>query len=195
MPSGPAPSARPAFCTTAPCREGGLDHYGTVPGTNPEQTDQKGTVPGTGAGGIAGSGTFDGVELPDGYVDALSDELAPYGFEFLGVRRDAEGLELDFRADPDSFVRHYPDLGIAESYGQSWPPVGLHLRLRVDGRGDPVQLDFETIDVLVHTASVDPELRDRLNTLADPADHAVAVGQAVAAALVLPEDNEQRYLD
>lgn len=134
------------------------------------------------------------VDLPDGYLDALTDELAPFGFEFDQVRQDAEGIELDYRADPDWFVRQYPNFGVEESYGRSWPPAGLHLRLRIDSGGDPVQLEFETIDLFAQTASVDLALRDRLNTLADPGDHAVAVGQALAAALQEPEDAGD-YLD
>jgi hypothetical protein len=130
------------------------------------------------------------VQIPGGYIDALSDELAPFGLEFLGVNQGSDDTVISFRADPDSFVRQHPDLGIAESYGAAWPPDGLELRLGFGTAGDPVQLDFETIDLLGQTSSTDPELRDRLNTLDDPADHAVAVGQAVALALA-PTEPEQ----
>lgn len=135
------------------------------------------------------------MDLPEGYVGALCDELAPYGLEFEEVRRDADGYEIDFRADPGWFVQQFPGLGIAESYGQAWPPEGLHLRLRLDFGGDPVQLEFETIDLFAQTASADAALRDRLNTLNDPADHAVAVGQAVALAVAAPQEDDQFYLE
>lgn len=132
------------------------------------------------------------MNLPDGYLDALQDELAPFGFEFGATHRDSEGLELDFVTDPDSFVQRYPELGIAESYGASWPPAQLHLRMRFAGN-DPVELVFETLDLFASTASVDLQLRDRLNTLADPSDQADAVGQAVA--LALAEIEPDPYLE
>jgi hypothetical protein len=134
------------------------------------------------------------VKIPDGYVDALSDELAPYGLEFDAVREDADGLEISFRADPGSFVGQYPDFGIAESYGSAWPPPQLTMRLRFDVRQNPIQFDFETIDLLTQTASIDAGLRDRLNTLEDPADHAVAVGEAFALALTA-EEPDQLYFN
>jgi len=49
-------------------------------------------------------------------------------------------------------------------------------------------MEFETVDLLAQTASTDRALRDRLNTLADPADQAAAVGQALAAAIAEPEE-------
>jgi hypothetical protein len=134
------------------------------------------------------------MNLPDGYLDALRDELAPYGFEFAESRSGSDGLELDFTTDPDSFVRQYPQAGIAESYGANWPPAQLHLRLRVSG-SDPVELVFETLDLFAFTASVDLQLRDRLNTLRDPFDHAAAVSQALALALADSTDQGDSYLE
>lgn len=133
------------------------------------------------------------MDLPDGYIDALSDELAPYGLEFSAVNRDGADTEIVFHADPDSFVQQFRGLGIAESYGSAWPPAALALRLHFDAGGDPVELDFETVDLMAQTASTDPALRDRLNTLADPADHAVAVGQALALAITPTEANQPYF--
>lgn len=127
--------------------------------------------------------------LPEGYLDALRDELAPLGLEY-GSAIDGPGVtEVVFTADPESFVRAHPWLGIEESYGRNWPPEQLELRLRFD-RGDPTQVEFETVDLLAQTASTDPALRDRLNTLDDPADQAAAVGQALAEALAEPTEAE-----
>lgn len=125
--------------------------------------------------------------LPEGYLDALRDELAPFGLE-LGSLADTPGVtEVVFTADAESFARTHSWLGIEESYGRAWPPAQLELRLRFDS-GDPTRVEFETVDLLAQTASTDPALRDRLNTLADPADQAAAVGQALAEAIAEPED-------
>ncbi|MBA3022175.1 hypothetical protein [Propionicimonas sp.] len=134
------------------------------------------------------------MKLPDGYVDALSDELAPYGLEFAAVSEDSDGLEITFRADAGAFAAQYPDFGVAESYGSTWPPAELTLSLRFDVGGNPVQFVFETVDLLTQTASIDLSLRDRLNTVDDPADHAVAVGEAFALA-VSADEPDQSYFD
>ena len=137
------------------------------------------------------------MDLPEGYIEDLMDELAPYGLEFeaVAVSSEAGWHEVTFRADPDSFLRRYPELGIDEIYGEDWPPSGLYLRLRINPAGDPTQLDFETIDLMSQTASVDPSLRARLNTMADPADHAVAVGQALELALTPSEDEDDSFFE
>jgi hypothetical protein len=136
------------------------------------------------------------MEIPDDYPDALTDELAPYGFEFTFVSEDEEGcVDVLFEAEPDSFVRAHPRLGIEESYGSAWPPASLRLWLKFDHLGDPIQIDFETIDLLSWAAAMDPELHDRLNTMAEPLDHAVAVGEALGAALQPDRAGVEEYLD
>ncbi|MGV8910553.1 MAG: hypothetical protein ACOH1Y_16355 [Propionicimonas sp.] len=136
------------------------------------------------------------MEIPDDYADALTDELAPYGFEFASVSEDDEGgVSVLFEAEPEAFVRANPDLGIEESYGAAWPPDALDLWVKFDRLGDPVQIDFETIDLLSWAAAVDPGLRVRLNTMADPLDHAVAVGEALGAALQPVRSSAEDYLD
>lgn len=127
--------------------------------------------------------------LPEGYLDDLQDELAPLGLEYGSATEEPGVTEVVFTADPESVAHAHPWLGIKESYGRAWPPAQLELRLRFD-LGDPTQVEFETIDLLAHTASTDPALRDRLNTLADPADHAAAVGEALAEAFAEPEEAE-----
>jgi len=133
------------------------------------------------------------VELPDGYVDCLRDELAPFGLEFASVATADDLTSVEFRADPESFVRDYPGLGVEESYGEQWPPEFLSLWLRFDAEDNPIEISFEVFDLLIWAASVDPELRDRLNTLADPDDHAAAVGQALAGVLY-PAETEDVFL-
>ncbi len=133
------------------------------------------------------------MQLPDGYLDALSDELSPFGFDLGQVCEDADGIAISFRTDPASFVRRYPDLGIEESYGKQWPPAELTLWLRYSRGGDPVEFVFETVDLLTQTASSDRELRDRLNTVADPADHAEAVGEALSLALTPPDEQTDYF--
>lgn len=136
------------------------------------------------------------MEIPDDYPDALTDELAPYGFEFASVSADEEGgTVVLFEAEPESFVRAYPLLGIEESYGSAWPPDSLELQVVFDSLGDPVQIDFETIDLLSWAAAVDPELHVRLNTMAEPLDHAAAVGEALGAALQPERAAVDDYLD
>jgi hypothetical protein len=127
--------------------------------------------------------------LPEGYLDALRDELAPFGLEYGSVVEGPGVTEVVFTGDPESVARAHPWLGIEESYGRAWPPAQLELRLRFEF-GDPTQLEFETIDLLAQTASTDPALRDRLNTLEDPADQAAAVGEAIAEAFAEPEEAE-----
>jgi hypothetical protein len=136
------------------------------------------------------------MEIPDGYTDALIDELAPYGFEFSSVSEgDEGGTVVLFEAEPESFVRAYPQLGIEESYGSAWPPDQLELRVGFDSIGDPIQVDFETIDLLSWAAAVDPELHIRLNTMSEPLDQAVAVGEALGAALRPERGPADDYLD
>ena len=137
------------------------------------------------------------MELPEGYIEDLMDELAPYGLEFeaVSVTPETGWREVTFRADPDSFLRRYPELGLEDLYGDQWPPSGLYLRLRINPAGDPTQLDFETIDLMSQTAAADLELRDRLNTLTDPADHAVAVGQALELALAPAADGDDTFIE
>ncbi len=139
---------------------------------------------------------MDGMQVPDDYPDALQDELAPYGLEFAMVSAGEDGeIAVLFEAEPESFARAYPDLGIEESYGTAWPPAQLQLWVKFDRHGDPIQLDFEVFDLLAWTASVDPELHDRLNTFDDPSDHAVAVGQALGLVLTEAREPVADYLE
>lgn len=136
------------------------------------------------------------MQLPDGYLDDLSDELAPYSLEFESVTSSPDGeIEVCFSADPVSFANAHPDLGVEQSYGRSWPPSALHLLLRFGRHLDPMAAEFENLDLLAGTASVDRGLRDRLNTLADPADHAVAVGEAMGRALADTAPGSDDYLE
>ena len=136
------------------------------------------------------------MDIPDDYVDALTDELAPYGFEFVSVTENDEGgVAVLFEAEPDSFVRANPELGIEESYSSAWPPDALELWVTFDRLGDPVQIDFETIDLLSWAAANDPGLHVRLNTMAEPLDHAVAVGEALGAALRPEQPGGEDYLE
>lgn len=136
------------------------------------------------------------MQLPDIYPDALTDELAPYGFEFASVSADDEGgAEVIFHAEPASFVRAYPGLGIEESYGRSWPPAQLRLQLLFDRFGDPFHIDFETIDLMAWAAAVDPGLHALLSSMADPSDQAAAVGEALGATLRPEGADGNEYLE
>jgi hypothetical protein len=136
------------------------------------------------------------MQLPDNYPDALTDELAPYGFEFASVSADDEGgATVLFVAEPESFVRSNRGLGIAESYGTGWPPAHLRLRLLFDRFGDPFHIDFETIDLMSWAAAADPKLHTRLSSMADPADQAAAVGEALGASLQPDRADAEEYLE
>lgn len=136
------------------------------------------------------------MQIPDEYPDALVDELAPYGFEFDSVSTGEDGeTAVRFTAEPDSFVRAHPGLGIEDSYQADWPPEALQLWLRFDRHGDPIQLEFEIFDLLAWTASTDPELHDRLNTMEEPLDHAVAVGEAMGLVLEAEQLPADDYLE
>ncbi|MFT4109657.1 hypothetical protein [Propionicimonas sp.] len=136
------------------------------------------------------------MRIPDEYIDALTDELAPWGFEFSTVKDADDGVtEVAFEAEPESFVRAHPGLGIEESYGEAWPPVALELLLAFDQHGDPVGIEFEVFDLLLWTASTDPELHARLSSMEDPDDHAVAVGQALGDVLAGPSDPGDGFLE
>ncbi len=136
------------------------------------------------------------MQIPDTYPDALTDELAPYGFEFSSVSADEEGGAIvAFLAEPESFVRANPGLGIAESYGTAWPPANLRLLLLFDRFGDPFHIDFETIDLMSWAAAADPGLHARLSSMADPADEAAAVGEALGAALHPDRADADEYLE
>lgn len=136
------------------------------------------------------------MQLPDNYPDALTDELAPYGFEFASVSADEEGgATVLFVAEPHSFVRANPALGIEESYGTDWPPPHLRLRLLFDRFGDPFHIDFETIDLMSWAAAAAPELHARLSSMADADDQAAAVGEALGAALRPEPASADEYLE
>ncbi len=120
------------------------------------------------------------MELPEDYVEALVDELAPYGFEFGSVTTDEDaGTAVLFEAEPRAFLRAHRGLGLVDADRQE----ALELWLRFDRHGDPVQIEFEVFDLLAATASMDPELHTRLNTMEDAQDHAVAVGEALRMVL------------
>ena len=152
------------------------------------------------------------MDLPDGYLDALSDELAPYGFEFGATTPDEDGgLALRYQADPESFAREFPQAGVEDSYGVHWPPPHLALWLRFDRHGDPYEISFETFDLLADTVlaeltlryrapgrALTPEARERLRSypwpgnvreLRNTLDRAVLFGKGTQidpAALALP---------
>ncbi len=124
------------------------------------------------------------MRIPDDYTDVLVDELTPFGFEFSSISPGEDGgTNVLFEADPESFTRTHPGLGIEESYGDDWPPASLQLWVRFDRRGDPIDIDFEVFDLLAWAASADPELHVRLSTMDDPADQAVATGEAMGEVL------------
>ena len=136
------------------------------------------------------------MQIPDDYPDALTDELAPFGFEFDSVSADEEGgAAVRFVAEPDSFVRANPGLGIEESYGAGWPPEHLRLELLFDRFGDPFNIDFETLDLMSWAAAADHGLHARLSSMADPIDHAAAVGEALAAALRSDRSDAEEFLE
>lgn len=136
------------------------------------------------------------MEFPDEYADALSDELAPYGFEFNSVTEAEDGeTAILFETDAESFVRAHPGLGLEESYGEQWPPPCLDLWLKFDALDDPVEISFEVFDLLAWAASEDPELHARLGGLEDPGDHAVAVGEALGRVLERERPQFDDYLE
>lgn len=135
----------------------------------------------------AGATTVTGMDLPEDYVDVLTDELAPYGFEFGAVRDGPEDEQhIRFDVDPESFLRRYPWTEIDASYGNAWPPPSLELWIKVDDHGDLVEITFEVYDILLWAAAESPDLAGRLATLEDPADQAAALGQSLAELLSPP---------
>lgn len=134
--------------------------------------------------------------IPEAYPDALTDEVAPYGFEFTSMTADEDGItSVLFEAEPESFARAHRDVGIEDSYGSRWPPPSLQLWLRFDAGGDPIQIEFEVFDLLAWSASADPALHARLNSMEDPFDHAVAVGQALSELLQEDQSPTDDYLE
>ena len=126
------------------------------------------------------------MELPEDYVDLLADELAPFGLGFAAVQENPEETAVLFEAEPQSFVRSFGAVDVEDSYGEQWPPACLELRVQVGPRGDVVEVSFEIWDLLADAAGSDPELAARLGSLADPADQAAAVGEALRAVLEPP---------
>ena len=125
------------------------------------------------------------MSTPPGYADLLTDELAPFGFVFVRSHEcaTAKHTTVTFAADPESFVTAYEAADIEDSHGDAWPPDALTLSIDVDPDGDVTRIVFETHDLLDWAAANDPALAPRLNNLADPADQAQAVGEALAAIL------------
>ncbi|MCA0253058.1 MAG: hypothetical protein LCH76_12395 [Actinobacteria bacterium] len=129
------------------------------------------------------------MELPADYLDLLADELAPFGLEFdSSVLDDEDVWQIQFEAEPETFIHQYPWTDIDASYGSSWPPEALRLRIAVED-GDVVEVSFEIYDVLLWAQSESHELAGRLATLNDPEDQAEALGQALAA-ILRPNDRE-----
>lgn len=138
--------------------------------------------------------------IPDGYVEVLIDELAPLGFEFERTRTESEDEGGDessdvivFGADSLSFVQRHRGLGLDEVFSDEWPPHRLTLVIRLDRHGEPYVIEFEIFDVLAWSASAAPDLHDRLNTLNDPTDHAVALGVALSRLLQGPAEPADNY--
>ncbi|MBK9696610.1 MAG: hypothetical protein IPO80_04125 [Propionibacteriaceae bacterium] len=124
------------------------------------------------------------MDLPEDYIDLLSDELAPFGFEFLAVQDDPEGgTAVSFETEPDWFVRNFPGTDIERSYRRSWPPERLTLQITIDRGDDVTDVSFETYDLMLWANSEDHKLAGRLGSLADPIDHAAAVGEALGRIL------------
>jgi len=135
----------------------------------------------------ARAATVSDMELPEDYLDVLTDELAPYGFEFSTAETDSEGQwQIRFEVEPEWFVHRYPWTEIDASYGDAWPPEQLALWIRIDSR-DVVEITFEVYDVLLWAQAEAPELAGRLSTLEDPEDQAAAVGQALGEVLNQPD--------
>lgn len=133
--------------------------------------------------------------LPDGYLASLREDLAAYGLEFGGISDLAGGItELVFTTDPEGFAQEHPQLGVQFAYGEAWPPANLRLIVDIDQRRNPLRIEFETVDLMAWTASADPMLRNRLNTLDDPDDHAAAVAEAFGEILTVA-DPDGDYLD
>jgi hypothetical protein len=133
------------------------------------------------------------MELPEDYVDLLADELAPFGLGFAAVQDNPEETAILFEAEPRSFVRSFGAVDVEESYGDQWPPACLDLWVKVDPRGDVVEVSFEIWDLLADAAGSDPVLASRLGSLADPADQAAAVGEALRA--ILEPSDESAEVD
>jgi hypothetical protein len=123
------------------------------------------------------------MELPEDYVDLLADELAPFGLTFAAVQENPDETAILFETEPRSFVRSFGAVDVEESYGDQWPPACLDLWVKVDPRGDVVEVSFEIWDLLADAAGSDPVLAARLGSLADPVDQAAAVGEALRVIL------------
>lgn len=127
------------------------------------------------------------MDLPDDYLDVLTDELAPFGLELDTAQSDSGAeWQIRFEAEPESFVHRYPWTDIDASYGANWPPASLSLWLRGEG-SDVVEITFEVYDVLLWAQGEAPALAGRLGSLEDPQDQAQAVGQALGELLSEPD--------
>lgn len=134
-----------------------------------------------------GRTTVSHMDLPDDYVDVLSDELAPFGLEFVTAESTPDGeWQIRFEAEPESFVHRYPWTDIDASYGSSWPPESLSLWVKGEG-SDVVEITFEIYDLLLWAQAEAPGLAGRLGNLDDPEDQAAAVGEALNEVLSRPE--------
>ncbi|MGC3955313.1 MAG: hypothetical protein QM804_13875 [Propionicimonas sp.] len=127
------------------------------------------------------------MELPDDYLDLLADELVPFGLELDSATLDDEDVwQIRFSAEPEAFAHHYPWTDVEASYGSAWPPEELLLLIAVEDN-DVVEISFELWDVLMWAQGEAPELAGRLATLDDPEDQAEALGQALRALLLRPD--------
>lgn len=127
------------------------------------------------------------MDLPDDYLDVLTDELAPFGFELSSAEKDQDGQwQICFETEPESFVHHYRGTEIGASYGAAWPPLALEMWIKVEGR-DVVEITFEVYDILLWAQAESPRLAGRMGSLEDPEDQAAAVGEALGELLNRPD--------
>lgn len=104
-------------------------------------------------------------------------EAAEVGFLAQVMMNNEVADTLLWEADPQRFAQHYPDSGIVDSYGSTWPPPCIDYWIYVDPRQSRARLRPEGWSV--------PEIQ--INLSGDGTHDGLAIAREFARILRLTE--------
>ncbi len=115
--------------------------------------------------------------------------LAQAGFSWndSGEISESDGrlVAVLYEADPDDFVRRYPQTRLQSRYGDQWPPPCVDLWLKFDWDARRIELDLEGFDVRhdLHGSGIQVLAEGGTQLSGDANEDARAVAAALASVL------------